>query len=115
MKTQTPWKQAVGILLCVETFLFTVGVLIHEAMHSLSFFVLSGRFGEIHIFDSVAYSYHTIGVCILPQGLVILNTTYLEFIAYGMTFLITGVFAFILIKLFYSDSKAKKSEMSPIC
>ena len=90
----------------------SVGVWIHECVHSLQFVCLCGKFGEIHLFDSVAYSYHQIAVTIPPQGLLISNTAYLECIAYVMTFLITGIFAFILFKLFYSDYNAKKSEIS---
>jgi hypothetical protein len=108
--TQILWKIGIKILIAVEVFFLTVGTLIHEWTHSISFFVLSGKFGEIHLLDSVTSSYHTIAVCIPPQGLVMLDATYLELIAYGMMFLTTGVFAFILTKLFYSHSNVKKSE-----
>jgi hypothetical protein len=111
MKPRTQWKKGLLILLISKTFLFAVGVLIHEGIHSLTFFVLSGNFGEIHILDTVAYSYHTIAVCIPPQGLVILDTTPFELIAYGTMFLISFCVVFILFKLLFTDYNAKKSEM----
>lgn len=101
MKSQVLWKKGATILLIVEVFLFTMGILIHEGVHSLTFFFLSGRLGDIHILDSIAYSYNTIAVCIPPQGLVIQDTTPHELIAYGITFLITGLFALLLIKIYY--------------
>ena len=104
----------IKILIAVEAFFFTFSVMVHECCHAICFYILCGRFGEIHLYDSVAYSYHQIAVTIPPQGVVISGTTFLECIAYAMTFLITGVFAFIVFKLFYSDSNAKKSEMSSI-
>lgn len=109
------WKRGIAILFLVETFLLTVGVLIHEEIHSLSIYVLSGRFGEIHLFDSVAYSYHTIAVTLPPQGFVVLDTTFFEVIAYGGQFLITGLVAVLLLKKYYSSSDADdRTRKSPI-
>ena len=105
------WKRGFVILLLAETFFVTVSVGIHEGIHALEFYFLSGNTGEIHLYDSVAYSYHQIAVTIPPQGLVISDTTYLECIAYAIPFLITGLFAFIVFKLFYSDSNTKKPEI----
>lgn len=107
------WKKGLQIVLLTEIFLVTVGVLIHEAAHNISFFVLTGRFGQIHLLDSISTSYGTLAVTIPPQGYVGPDTTPFEVIAYGIQFLMTAVFAFILTKLFYSHSNAKKSEMSP--
>jgi hypothetical protein len=105
MKSQTLWKKGLMILLIVEVFLFTVGILIHEGVHSLTFFFLSGKLGAIHILDTVAFSYNTIAVCIPPQGPVIQDTVPLELIAYGTQFLITGLFALLLIKIYYFSPK----------
>ena len=105
------WKRGLVILLLAETFFVTITVGIHEGIHALEFYFLSGRVGEIHLYDSVAYSYHQIAVTIPPQGLVIQDTTLLELIAYIPSFFISFCVVFILFKLFYSDSNIKKSEM----
>lgn len=101
MKTKVLWKKGAIVLLLVETFLLTIGVFIHEAVHSLDIFVLSGKFGEIHILDSTAFSYNTFAVCLLPNDFIINDLFPHELIAYGMTFLITGSFAILLIKKYY--------------
>jgi hypothetical protein len=111
---QILWKKVIMILIAVESFWFTIGTFIHEWTHSISFFFLSGQFGEIHILDSVAFSFHTIGVCIPPQGLVILDRTPFEGIAYFTTFGITILFFVLLYKKYYcylSSERIKKSEM----
>jgi len=87
---------------------------IHEALHSLSFFVLSGRFGEIHIFDSISASYNTIAVCFPSSGLVITNHIPFEIAAYMMQIGLTIFFAVLLYKKYYcypSSERIKKSEM----
>ena len=111
------WKRGIAILLLVETFLFTIGVLIHEEVHSISFYILIGRFGEIHMFDAIAYRYNTIAVCVPPPGLIIKNTIPFELLAYAISFLITGVFAFILLKLFYypSINSSERNKKSLMC
>jgi hypothetical protein len=109
-------KKALIVFLCVELFWFA-SFLIHEAIHGLSFLVLSGRFGEIHIMDSIAYSYHTVAVTLPPQGLVIFDTTPFELIAYGLQFGITILFAILLFKKYYSspdtDERITKSPSIP--
>jgi hypothetical protein len=104
---QISWKKFTLLLIAVEAFWFIVGTFIHEWTHNLSFFVLSGRFGEIHLLDSVAYSSNTIGICFPPQGLVISDSTYLELIAYGVQFLITGLVALFLYTKFYCACENK--------
>jgi len=98
-------------MLSAEMFFFTIGIGLHEGIHALDFYFLSGTTGEIHLYDSVAYSYHQIAVTIPPQDLVIQDTILLELIAYIPSFFISFFVVFILFKLFYSDSNAKKSEM----
>ncbi len=111
MNQKINWKRVLLILLSVEMFFFTIGIGLHEGIHALEFYFLSGETGEIHLYDSVAYSYHQIAVTIPPQGLVIQDTTFLELIAYIPSFFISFCVVFILFKLFYSDSNVKKSEM----
>jgi hypothetical protein len=117
MENQTLWKKGLMLLGCLEVFFLLIGTLVHEITHSIQFFCLYGRFGEMHFFDTVAYSYHTIAVTLPPQGLVILDTALFEVIAYGVQFLITGCFAVLLFKKYYSssdvDERARKSPTSP--
>jgi hypothetical protein len=105
---QILWKKGILILIVVESFWFTIGTLIHEWTHSISFFFLSRQFGEVHILDSVAFSFHTIGVCIPPQGLVILDRTPFEGIANFTTFGITILFFVLLYKKYYCYPCLKK-------
>ena len=111
MNQKINWKLVLLILLSAEMFFFTIGIGLHEGIHALEFYFLSGKTGEIHLYDSVAYSYHTLAVTIPPQGLVIQDTTFLELIAYIPSFFISFCVVFILFKLLYSDSNAKKSEI----
>ena len=108
-------KKTLIIFVLVEVFWFASFVL-HEAVHSLSFFVLSGRFGEIHILDSVSASYNTIAVCFPPSGLVITNHVPFEIASYLTQIGLTIFFAVLLYKKYYcypSFERIKKSEMPP--
>ena len=106
--TMTNWRLGLALLFVVEVYFFTIGILLHECIHSLSFYILSGRFGGMHFFDAVAYSYSTISVCVPPPGILIQDTFSFELIAYAMTFLATGLFAVLLYKKYYTSEKNKK-------
>ena len=100
------WRRGLIILMLTELFWFCSFV-IHEAIHSLSFLVMSGKVGEMHFFDAVSQSYGTIAVCLPPTGLVITNHIHLEIIAYVMQLLCTAIFGLILWKKSYPSKKTK--------
>ena len=106
-------KKGLIIFILVEVFWF-VSFVIHEAVHSLSFFVLSRRFGEIHILDSVSASYNTIAVSFSPSGLVVTNHIPFEIASYMTQIGLTIFFAVLLYKKYYcypSSVIIKKSEI----
>jgi hypothetical protein len=117
MNQNVNWKRGLVILLTVELFLLIPGVYIHELIHSIFFWFCTGQLGTVHVFDAVAYTYHTWGVCILPANLAIhVNATLSEICAYTTQFFATGVFGAILFKKYYSssdDERARKSPTSP--
>jgi hypothetical protein len=116
MNQNVNWKRGLFLLLMVELFLIIPGVYIHEWVHSIFFWFCTGQLGTVHVFDAVAYSYHTWGVCILPANLAIhVDVVISEVLAYTTQFICTAAFGLILWKKYYSPSeaRARKSPTSP--
>ncbi len=102
------WKRGLTLLSIVYLFYFTVSIYIHEFVHVVQIWFMTGEIASVHMYDGIAINtFHTVAVTVATTPLQ--SDILIEIPAYLVQFGCTFLFGWVLyVKYYHSSLSAKK-------